>query len=351
MPTTPDAPRRRSFARPLAIAIALSLGSGCTHLLVPADKVAPAVSDALDQRNYNAAQALLNRLSESDPRAQALHGEFEAETAAYEKSVVEKAVERANRGRWTEAFEILDDGLDHWDDSPAIVDAMNQLKAREARLYRRLHAKLLLAEADWITSRRAQTEELSRLHRRDARRLAVSWDRRTEDLAEHLEKLAERFIKAEDWNGARNLLLAAGEVSGKDLSARIVAVEERMPPPEERRDVSGELKARAGQLLAEYEKSGDMSDLVAARKHIFGHNSQGQLDTYAAQLEDISRRRFEQGVIAGDQLYAAGRYQEARDTWQAVLELYPDNAELQKKLERANKVLENLRALSREQRP
>lgn len=350
MPTMPDATLRGRFARPLALAIALSLGSGCTHLLVPTDKVAPAFSEALEENDYDAAQALLNRLPASHPGAQALHQQFEAEAAAYENAVAEKAVDQANRGRWVEAFEVLDEGQDHWDDSPAIANALEQLKAREARLYRRLHAELLLAEADWITTRQAQTDELSRLHRRDARRLAVSWDRRTSALADHLEKLAERFIKSEDWIGARKLLVAAGKVSGEDMSERIAAVEDRMPPPAERRDRSGEQKARAGKLLAEYEASGDMSDLFAARKHIFSHNNQGQLDTYAARLEDISRRRFEQGVIAGDQLYAAGRYREARDTWQAILQLYPNDAELQKKLERANKVLENLKALSREQR-
>lgn len=353
MPIMHETGSRWPALRSITFAILVSLGAGCAHMLVPMEQLEPTFGEALDEHNYDFAAALLERLPDDYPAQEALRKRFQQASSAYAREVVSRATRQANQGRWVDAFATLDEGRARWEDSPEIAEATDQLKAREAALYRRLHAELLLAEANWLASRRQQTGELEQLHRRDARRLAVRWDRRASDVTARLQKLADRFIAAEDWSGARRLLLAASQVTGEDLSARMALVDEKVgrerSVPSSR--PSGATRARAGELLSVYERSGDMADLVAARQHIFGHNSSGQLDTYAARLEELSRRRFQQGVIAGDQLYAAGHYREAKEIWEATLQLYPDDEELKKKLQRAEKVLKNLETLSRSQRP
>lgn len=352
--------RERSAPRllqALALAVLLSLGAGCAHLLVPNDEIAPSVQAALERQDYDVAAALLRRLPASDPARDGLTARFHDASAAYGREVAARAIAEANRGRWVEAFAVLDEGRARWRNSAEIADASRLLKEREARLYRRLHAELLLAEAQWLASRRKHTGELERLHRRDAKRLAATWERRAARLSKQLRQLAERCVEAEEWKGARRLLLAASELGGTDVSAQLASLQDHEASGTGKGGSSGSgsdqatraHRTRAEKLLREYEASGAMADLIAARKHIFSHNASGQLDTHAARLEDLSRRRFRQGMQAGDQHYAAGRYREARDTWAAALELYPDDEELRKKLERAEKVLRNLEALSQTQ--
>ena len=47
----------------------------------------------------------------------------------------------------------------------------------------------------------------------------------------------------------------------------------------------------------------------------------------------------------GEALYARGQYKEAYRIWKQVAPLYPNDEELNKKLERSRRVLTNLRSL------
>ena len=85
--------------------------------------------------------------------------------------------------------------------------------------------------------------------------------------------------------------------------------------------------------------------MLAARHFLSQHQGNPVLAGHRERLEQWARRRFAEEMNTGEALYARGQYREAYRIWKQVAPLYPDNEELNKKLERSRRVLANLRSL------
>jgi tetratricopeptide (TPR) repeat protein len=97
--------------------------------------------------------------------------------------------------------------------------------------------------------------------------------------------------------------------------------------------------------MARYQRNGQLDSLLAARSFLNKHQNNPALADHQKRLEQWARRRFSEEMNTGEALYARGQYREAYRIWKQVAPLYPDNEELNKKLERSRRVLANLRSL------
>ena len=97
--------------------------------------------------------------------------------------------------------------------------------------------------------------------------------------------------------------------------------------------------------MSRYQRNGQLQSLLAARAFLNRHPGNPALASHRKQLEQWCRRRFAEEMNTGEALYARGQYREAYRIWKQVAPLYPDNEELNKKLERSKRVLTNLRSL------
>ena len=105
------------------------------------------------------------------------------------------------------------------------------------------------------------------------------------------------------------------------------------------------LQTEAEQRMSRYQRNGQLQSLLAARAFLNRHPGNPALASHRKRLEQWCRRRFAEEMNTGEALYARGQYREAYRIWKQVAPLYPDDEELNKKLERSRRVLANLRNL------
>jgi tetratricopeptide (TPR) repeat protein len=279
----------------------------------------------------------------------ALREPLQRDISKFESAEIQRARQLAGAGRWHEAFEVLDAAKAQWRNSDTLDQAYQALEKRETLLFNRLRTELLVDEARWLHARLGTLEQLETLHRRDASEISDALQRRRVELVSTLTELGNAFAAEEDWLRTRDLLGAAQQLSGSDeVPAALVTARKQLSleANRSRRAREEQVQNKAVTLLEAYEDSRSLSDLLAARDFISGNNQSGQLDQYASRLEAICQQRYQLGLQEGDALYAQGRYEDAFQAWENVARIYPGDAELEKKMERARKVLSNLKALS-----
>jgi tetratricopeptide (TPR) repeat protein len=116
-----------------------------------------------------------------------------------------------------------------------------------------------------------------------------------------------------------------------------------------------ERKNRIDQNLAEARARYEKNEFNAARKLLNevleedpGNQQAQELLT---QLEAHLQTHLEQLLKTGDKLYQEGEIEGAQDIWEAALQLDPENPLAKEKLERAQRVLENLESLRKTGQP
>lgn len=327
--------------------------NGCARLtLATSDDVVAEVNRAREQQNFTKAWYYIEHIRSTHPQydaVSALRDPVLNDINAFETAEIQRARQLAGAGRWHEAFEVLDAARARWQKSGKLDAAYVALEKREAVLFNRLRTELLLDEASWLHARLGTLEQLETLNRRDASDISGALQRRRAELVDTLTELGNAFAEQEDWVRTRDLLSAAQRLSGSDEVPAALATARKQVSLEvnrHRRAREEQVQSKAVSLLEAYDRSDSLADLLAARDFISNNNQNGQLDQYASRLEAICQQRYQLGIQEGDALYAEGRYEDAFQTWERITGIYPGDAELEKKMERARKVLSNLKALS-----
>lgn len=338
---------------PSALLLILFFLGSCARLtLMTSDDVVADINRARQEQDFNKAWFYIENIRNTHPQHQdvvALREPLLKDISSFESTQIERSRLLAGAGRWQEAFETLDTAKMRWRNSEALDAAYQALQKREELLFNRLRTDLLVDEARWLHARLGTLEQLETLHRRDASEISEALQRRRAELVTTLTDLGNAFAAEEDWIRTRDLLGAAQQLSGdSETPAALVTARKQLSQEANRNRRAREEKVqnKAVTLLEAYEESRSLSDLLAARDFISSNNQSGQLDQYASRLEAICQQRYQLGLQEGDALYAQGRYGEAFKAWENVARIYPGDAELEKKMERARKVLSNLKALS-----
>lgn len=343
---------RACYVIPLLIA-AFTLTSGCSRLaLMTSDDVPTLISEAQARQDFNAAWFYLENTRDTHPQydaVMAMRPSLEKETRNFESSSIQRATDLAAAGRWQEAFDALDDAKRLWRRSNALEDAGNALVRRETALFQRLQSSLLVDEATWLGNHLNTLKQLKTLNRQDADALSQALMQRREELVETLTELGNVFAGQEDWVRTRDVLAAAHSLSGNDTPPDALVHARKqlsLEATRHRRAREDQVQSKARALLDAYDTSLSLRDLLSARDYISHNNPNGLLDPYASRLEAICQQRYQSGMQQGDALYAQGRYEDALRMWESIMPIYPGDTELDKKMERARKVLSTLKALS-----
>lgn len=326
--------------------------TACVHHAPLDEDLVVQVKAARSEGDLKRALDLTGRASSEHPQfedMQTLRAQVLKDIEKYQRERIREANALASSGRWQEAFALLANLDREWRRSELVEAARTELSARQNVRLQQLRADLLVAEARWLHSQQSQVEQLGTLEDNSARQLNQQLQQRRTQLVSELQQLSQHFAAAGDWQRTRDLLEGARQLSKqRERDPLLVEAEKRLATVVHRQERAATQRARqqGESLLERYRNSESIGDLVAARDFLQRHNRDGNLDDIGSRLESLSRDRLRQGLKLGDSRYATGDYAGAQRAWKEVVPLYPDDPELKGRLERVERVLNNLQRLA-----
>ena len=352
MVARPQRTHRRWKTSAVVVLLIFQLGGCAHHAVMRSEDLTAELANARSDNNYSLAWHIVERVPASHSQyddIQAQREALERDINRYQQQQIQQAEGLASSGRWQEAFSALEGLERQWPGHDQVVAAQEKLQQRQALRIRQLDSDIQLAEGRWLAGQRSNIDQLGNFADRASAQYQRQLDARRIQLASQLEQAGHFFGEQKDWPRTRDLLRTAQQLSGSSERDPVLQEAERQlanAAHRQERAAQQRVRQRAETLLETYQKSGRIEDLVSARDYLTRHNQAGNLDDIGTRLESLSRERFRTGLLQGDGLYAAGRYMEAQKSWQLVAPLYPTDPELSKKMDRVERVLQNLRTLS-----
>ncbi|GEM_PF-4637309 len=349
-----------------AALLPLLLGA-CAQYLPWTTQPGPADIDRMvADDDYGEALAALQRIPADAPDAALLRAkrlQVRARAARYAAARLAAAGEQEQRGNWHRAEEILRDALKHDPGATDLKAMLRELQARRVRRERELERTMLIARGEWLSRVIPAREELRRIASfglLDRLRLArLDWERR--DVAKELLSAGSQALRDGQFEDARRCLTLSRKLEDtppvQAALARLAARRDQELREEERarqRSREAELRRRETRLhdkvqeaIAEGDWHRAQVDLKRLMKLAPGNR---ELVTLKEALDEAVAARIRQLLDQGNGLYRRGHIRQAKDAWEAVLALDPNQPQAQANVKRAQRVLDKLREL-KEQAP
>ncbi len=350
-----------------ALALGLSLAAlslaACGRLIIPqpppADPEAE-LESLIEREEYAEAKALLQSLPE--PELGTREPSLEHRIRVYETQRIESAHALQRDGKWSAAIVELEQGLQQVPESIGMQVELAQLRAERSFLLRKSREREVLAEARYLTARTGFLAERERL-RGLTEMEREEWQR----IEATLPALGAELIEAGSAAVARGELDFAGECLEQ---ARINAPErmadqayqEWLAAVAERNQASADAAKRLRQkaqrqrarfLQTRLHEAMSQGDLHTARESLAElvklQGASAELAELDQALHNAITAKVTELQAQANRAYAGGRIEEARTAWTEVLTLDAGNTDARTGLERADRVLKNLRELQREQ--
>lgn len=275
----------------------------------------------------------------------------------FERQSIAIAVRYEQKQQWREADQIYARALKYVPDSEILQAARKQMEERREAREQTLRAELSINQGEQLLKDERSYEQIAQLKPSSLlTRLEISaYERKRRKVSDQLLTQGKLAIERRDYSLARRCLAIAQRLEPTDevgdalqlADARLNKTGRVIPLPSRMRESS--LHAR----IEQYQQTLEKGDLSLARRQLTQLQQQfpdnADLQTLDAQLRIL----IEAKVVAASQhakvLYSEGNVQQALALWQEILPLDPDNPDLQLNISRAQRVLENLRALREKQ--
>lgn len=334
---------------------ALGLGAvlilpGCASFMPFSDPV-DQVDVALQEHRYRDALTIIDRTGESHPQYGLLTEQRQGVLQAsqeYRQEQLARARDLSAQEDWRQAYQVLEDTGDRVAKPEPVSAMLEQLHKQEERA---LHARLnqwYLAQAKALLDTGQLDLALAHHHDRRAMRILDQRTRLREQVSDGLTELGDAYADQALWRQALvSLEMAQRLTPNRTQPASLKRARKTLDSARDRaRDARQEARFQhAETLISGYQKTGRLEDLLAARTYLAQHDD-AYLDTMREQVQSWSQDRLARTMAQGEALYAKGEYRAAYQLWQRVAPLDPENVELQKKLERSERVIKNLESLN-----
>lgn len=279
---------------------------------------------------------------------------------AYEDTTLAAATQRRDQGELFQARQVLDTALEQVPDSQPLLAAREAIEAQRSTLLRINDCRLGAARANYLVDKSALLQLRAPLDMKD---YLQDWKARRESeeldqLAVQLRDCATQALADRQLDLAEATLTAATRIHGEDpladelrqlaqLNDPTPPVEEpvvQKPPPKRPIEVTPQQKIRQARVnLQSAMTRGDLRQakaLLVELRRLEGETpqlvelDQSVSEAIAAYIADA----HEQANV----LYRGRQIVQARDLWQKILELDPEDIQARANLERAERVLKKL---------
>lgn len=339
----------------LAVA-AGSLLSGCGVLPQLGSPEERPLREALQE--YTSAKTESQR--KGDPAAQE---KLEQARKTYEETALTAALARRDQGDLFQARQLLDTALEQMPGNQTLLDARQAIETRRTALLRINDCRLGAARADYLMDKAELLQQRGPLDMKD---YLQDWQIRRErqeldQLATQLRDCAIQALADRQLALAEDTIAAARRVRGEEFVAAELQQLAQIKNPRPAAS-SAEAKKPAPKRPAELTPQ---QKIRQARVALQSAMTRGDLRQAKAQLAELRRLEGEtpqlveldnsvsEAIAAyiadaheqANALYRDRQIVQARDLWQKILELAPDDTQARANLERAERVLKKLEEL------
>lgn len=274
----------------------------------------------------------------------------------FERHVIAAAVRYEQKQQWREADQIFAKALKYVPNSVILQAARKQLDERRDERGQALRAELSINEGEQLLKDARSYEQIAQLS--------------PSSFFTRLEINAYRHKRRK----ASEQLLAQGKLAMERrdfaLAKRCLAIAERLDSTAEVRDALAMADTRLlknrrtysrqalrgsdlPEQIEQYQRTLAKGDLMLAQQQLMQMQQKfpddAGLQSLAAELHILIEAKVAVTAQHAKVLYSEGDVQQALALWQEILPLDPDNSDLQLNISRAQRVLQNLRALREKQ--
>ncbi|MGB5325739.1 MAG: hypothetical protein WBN40_10000 [Pseudomonadales bacterium] len=317
-----------------------------------------------ERHEYAAALALVERRigSEDEPLARAewlaLQGELQSRAAEHAVNLGREIDQLVEMGNWREAGANIGRFEQRLPQNEMTVQRVSNWREEQREQQRKL-------EASWLLMRARQLPEALVLARqrqqlapasRQLKRKAAALGREADSIYEQLSARLSAAEAAEEYDTALLYARALHRLQPSEaLDARLAGLRtqseagtERVARPQTIDNAAMERKYQ--QLLSEYGKALVDEEWLQARQVLNRllqlRPGEAELLGQDTHLTEIFTREVESARREGEQLYSAGEVEAALSVWRDVQPLAGDDPQLNANIERAQRILDKVKALT-----
>ncbi|WP_295799590.1 tetratricopeptide repeat protein [uncultured Microbulbifer sp.] len=278
----------------------------------------------------------------------------------FERDVIHTASGMERQDNWHGAEQLLQGATRVLPDSQVLASAHNNFAERRQLREERVRMELAIHRGEQLLKDAGAYEHLRQLQGPDP----LTWlelknyQRECRESAQSLQQHAQRALERKDYALAQHGLKIAQRLYGDDLQQdtdlrdslqrNLTLANRQLRPAKPRPAGTSHRDDRAP--VAELQQALDAGDLPSARQHLDQLRQQSPQDprllSLQSQFQTQVSNRVDGAIKRGNDLYSQGEIEQALEVWLEARTLDPDNVELLANIARAEKVLENLRALS-----
>ncbi|QIL88700.1 tetratricopeptide repeat protein [Microbulbifer sp. SH-1] len=356
--------RRLTFLRALPWLLLLPLLPACSLVQAPQSLEGFPPGTLQEIRQQVTELGELQKLDDATPAQRQHIQRVRRNLQQFERDTIRTANRLEKKDDWRAAKQVLQSAARVLPHSAAIESAQQQLAARRQLHEARVRMELEIHRGEQLLKDAEAYRRLQQLKEPGA----LTWlelknyDRQRRASAGALQESAQKALlreKPEDIALARKALTIARGLYGDDLQQDDVlrqSLEQDLAAANRHLRRASPRPARAPQQkpdenhVAELQRALESGDLPSARQQL---NWLQQHSPQHPQLLPLQSRfrmqlntRVDTALTRGNHLYSQGEIERALQVWREANALDPDNVELLGNIARAEKVLENLRALS-----
>ncbi|WP_226664956.1 hypothetical protein [Microbulbifer aggregans] len=313
-------------------------------------------------RHQSAELIRLQNQTAATPAQQQLVEQLQRSLRQFERDVISNANNLEQQGDWHGAEQILQGGTRVLPDSLILIGARQALAERRQLREERVRMELEIHRGEQLLKDVAAYQRLKQLQGPGL----LNWlelknfHRKRRASAQALQEHAQRALEREDYSLAHRALTVSQGLYGDDLEQdhnlraaleQDLALANSHLRPVKRQPVKRRLKQDQPVPVDKLQQALDTGDLLGAQQHLDQLQRRFPQHPELIPLQTRYRTQVKARVLTaikrGNDLYSRGYIERALAVWREAKALAPENVELLANIARAEKVLRNLRALSK----
>lgn len=351
------------FKYALAFASLLFLSS-CAFLNSFSSDLDKQVDIWMSQHEYGKILDTLQYIRPSNPKYKLLQKKRQQAIKAsrhYEQATITKSLNLIEKGQWHEAELILTNAIEKLPDSQPLHKTYQEFLKQRTVYLKSLYTQLSINKAEWLVKDKPVQQQLDRTLPDDTKTRGAMEEYRRQTRHVYQQLLAcgveatnmSNLEIAEQCYRLADKLLPNATVKNK-LAAIRQKLSRNQKPDKEQQSASPAISQLGHNLLEKSKKALEAGHLkLAINQYNKIPGSDKNLDivkTYGAEMHRRIRENVNQGIELGRKLYSQGQVEQALAVWNKLRDLDPDNENLLSHIDRAERVLEKIKKLRKEQK-